>query len=333
MGWVKPVLGACIMAVGFVYVAWEISPWTSNQIRKRPIVSLLIFMVIGSGIGAGAWWIWKNTTGKPRDRLAAPVMWVSPAPIVEGTPLSATQLNAVSPIEGVFTYDPPAGTVLSLGQHALTAMFYARDSEKYMLHTETSSILVIPASPTPSSSTSSLPEHAPPSQFPIVVGANIDWQQILHIENHGRSAITDIRMQWAVFNLDADSYLAKKLVIKNSSFTSNALPLASRIDAGKSMGFHLEKVIPYTGSFKDWNGSLPSEIGLRITFRDSQTGTKYNCFKVFSSIRGLPEPWGDNVGVYSGSPGPLWLNNLPNMIVTEMKDHLKDGSVDYECER
>jgi hypothetical protein len=36
-----------------------------------------------------------------------PVWWSDPAPIVYGTPLSATQLNATSTVAGTFTYNPP----------------------------------------------------------------------------------------------------------------------------------------------------------------------------------------------------------------------------------
>jgi len=43
------------------------------------------------------------------------VSWSSPADIVYGTALSATQLNATSPVPGTFTYTPPAGTVLNAG--------------------------------------------------------------------------------------------------------------------------------------------------------------------------------------------------------------------------
>ena len=47
-------------------------------------------------------------------RQAVPVLtWSVPAPITFGSVLSASQLNATSPIAGMFTYTPAAGAVLS----------------------------------------------------------------------------------------------------------------------------------------------------------------------------------------------------------------------------
>ncbi|MFM7857715.1 MAG: choice-of-anchor tandem repeat GloVer-containing protein, partial [Flammeovirgaceae bacterium] len=43
------------------------------------------------------------------------VTWPTPADISFGTPLSSDQLNATSSVAGVFTYTPPAGTILNLG--------------------------------------------------------------------------------------------------------------------------------------------------------------------------------------------------------------------------
>ena len=49
------------------------------------------------------------------------IAWSDPAPIVYGTPLSATQLNATVNGPGALTYAPPAGTLLGAGSHTLTA--------------------------------------------------------------------------------------------------------------------------------------------------------------------------------------------------------------------
>jgi hypothetical protein len=63
---------------------------------------------------------------------AAPMFtWATPAPITYGTPLSATQLNASSPVAGTFTYSPAAGTVLNAGTQALTATFTPTDTTDY----------------------------------------------------------------------------------------------------------------------------------------------------------------------------------------------------------
>ncbi|HTX76350.1 MAG TPA: hypothetical protein VMD29_09105, partial [Terracidiphilus sp.] len=60
-----------------------------------------------------------------------PIAWTTPAPIVYGTPLSGVQLDASSTLPGSFTYTPAAGTVLTGGQHALTATFAPADTTDY----------------------------------------------------------------------------------------------------------------------------------------------------------------------------------------------------------
>jgi len=55
------------------------------------------------------------------------IAWPTPAPIVYGTALSATQLDATASIAGSFAYDPVAGTVLAAGQHTLKATFTPTD--------------------------------------------------------------------------------------------------------------------------------------------------------------------------------------------------------------
>jgi outer membrane protein assembly factor BamB len=45
------------------------------------------------------------------------VTWSNPADINVGTPLSGSQLNAVASVPGTFTYIPPAGTILAVGNN------------------------------------------------------------------------------------------------------------------------------------------------------------------------------------------------------------------------
>ncbi|RXH54790.1 choice-of-anchor D domain-containing protein [Granulicella sibirica] len=82
---------------------------------------------------------------------AAPVItWPAPASIPLGTPLSATQLDATATgiggaaLPGVFTYAPPAGTVLPSGSQALTATFKPTDSVDYVSAVTTVQILIAP---------------------------------------------------------------------------------------------------------------------------------------------------------------------------------------------
>jgi hypothetical protein len=64
---------------------------------------------------------------------ATPVItWANPADIIDGTPLSATQLNATANVPGAFTYTPATGTVLAPGQHqSLGVVFTPTDLTDY----------------------------------------------------------------------------------------------------------------------------------------------------------------------------------------------------------
>ncbi len=88
------------------------------------------------------------------------INWATPAPIVYGTALSATQLDASSPVAGSFIYSPAAGTVLSVGQQTLNATLTPADTTDYTAGTATVTLNVIPAVPAVSLSTSANPVFA-----------------------------------------------------------------------------------------------------------------------------------------------------------------------------
>jgi len=81
------------------------------------------------------------------NQLTVPIAWASPAPIVYGTTLSSVQLNASTSVPGDFTYDPPAGSVLSLGAQTLHATFTPADDD-YTVTTATTTINVVQGSQT-----------------------------------------------------------------------------------------------------------------------------------------------------------------------------------------
>lgn len=58
----------------------------------------------------------------------ARVTWANPAAIVEGTALSATQLNALASVPGSFSYAPAAGTLLAVGKQTLRVTFTPTDT-------------------------------------------------------------------------------------------------------------------------------------------------------------------------------------------------------------
>ena len=60
------------------------------------------------------------------------VSWSNPAPIVYGTLLGATQLNATTSTAGSFVYSPPAGTLLMAGlNQALSVAFTPNDTANH----------------------------------------------------------------------------------------------------------------------------------------------------------------------------------------------------------
>lgn len=63
---------------------------------------------------------------------ATPILsWAQPERIIQGTPLSAAQLNPTSSVAGTFTFNYPAGTVLPAGSVLLVATFTPTDATNY----------------------------------------------------------------------------------------------------------------------------------------------------------------------------------------------------------
>ena len=59
------------------------------------------------------------------------VTWPAPAPIQYGTPLTALELNASTPVPGTFAYIPGAGTILPVGSNTLGVRFVPTDTLDY----------------------------------------------------------------------------------------------------------------------------------------------------------------------------------------------------------
>jgi len=74
----------------------------------------------------------------------APVLtWPKPGTITLGTALTGIELDATASAAGTFTYNPPAGTVLSLGTHTLTATFTPTNTTNYTSGTISTQINVV----------------------------------------------------------------------------------------------------------------------------------------------------------------------------------------------
>ncbi len=75
------------------------------------------------------------------------VTWSSPAPIVYGTPLGGSQLDATANVPGSFLYSPAAGAVLGVGSDTLSVTFTPSDGTDFTPATATTSITVNQAIP------------------------------------------------------------------------------------------------------------------------------------------------------------------------------------------
>jgi PKD repeat protein len=93
----------------------------------------------------------SNTTTKTSyitvNKSTPTITWGTPANIIYGTPLSATQLNAGANVAGTFTYSPSIGTTLSVGSHTLNVSFVPTDSANYTTTTSSVSLLVLNGDP------------------------------------------------------------------------------------------------------------------------------------------------------------------------------------------
>ncbi|MDB6018143.1 MAG: hypothetical protein JWR19_2632 [Pedosphaera sp.] len=90
----------------------------------------------------------NSTNGTLTITRATPtITWANPADIVYGTALSGTQLNASSPVAGVFTYVPVSGTILNASNaQILSVSFVPTDTVNYSNASTTALVNVLKAS-------------------------------------------------------------------------------------------------------------------------------------------------------------------------------------------
>jgi hypothetical protein len=75
------------------------------------------------------------------------ITWPTPAPIIKGTALSATQLDATATfngnnVAGIFAYSPAAGTILPVGSNTLSVKFSPTDKTDYTTATASVTLVV-----------------------------------------------------------------------------------------------------------------------------------------------------------------------------------------------
>jgi large repetitive protein len=108
------------------------------------------------------------------NKATPAINWATPSPITFGAALSATQLDATSPVAGTFSYSPAAGTMLTGGPQTLTAIFTPTDTLDYTTATATVTLTVKPATPTINWATpAAIPEGTPLSAAQLDATASI----------------------------------------------------------------------------------------------------------------------------------------------------------------
>jgi len=76
------------------------------------------------------------------------ITWATPAAVIYGTALSATQLDATASVPGTFVYTPAAGTVLSIGSQTLSVTFTPTNTVNYTTATDKVTLMVNTPPPT-----------------------------------------------------------------------------------------------------------------------------------------------------------------------------------------
>ena len=88
-----------------------------------------------------------NSWGIEIAGVTAPtIAWTNPPAIIYGTPLDPGQLNATANVPGTFVYNPPAGTLLAVGDNQpLSVTFLPDDTNNYTMTSASALLTVLPA--------------------------------------------------------------------------------------------------------------------------------------------------------------------------------------------
>lgn len=105
--------------------------------------SYTVIATINDGVHTGA-----DTVTMTIIKATPVIVWNDPAPIIFGTALSSTQLDASSSVAGSFAYAPASGTILNAGTYILSTTFTPTDASNYNSATAQVSIAVNKASAT-----------------------------------------------------------------------------------------------------------------------------------------------------------------------------------------
>lgn len=119
-------------------------------------------MVSGCGTRNVAGSTGQSGGTSPAPQKTTPTLtWSQPTPISTSTPLSSTQLDAMSSVAGTFSYNPPAGTLLAAGTQPLVAQFTPTNTSAYNSASISVTITVNAPAPVKTTPTITWPQPAP----------------------------------------------------------------------------------------------------------------------------------------------------------------------------
>jgi hypothetical protein len=136
---------------GCSWIATTVLSWVTVRTSGGSGGGTVAFVVAANASTSsrtGALTIGGRTTTIRQDGLMVPaISWTTPAPITEGTPLGAMQLDATANVPGTFVYSPDAGTVLPAGTYTYTlkATFTPADKTLYATATAYTNLLIVAA--------------------------------------------------------------------------------------------------------------------------------------------------------------------------------------------
>jgi O-glycosyl hydrolase len=143
---------------------------TSYAIRSMLHLALSAsFSTLGCG-GAGT----ASPTSTTTNITMPSITWATPPDILQGTALSAAQLDATANVPGTFTYSPALGTAMNVsGSVTLSTTFMPTDKKDYATATSSVSLNVVPSAGT------AVVDYGAPEQTIRGFGASEAWFGVL----------------------------------------------------------------------------------------------------------------------------------------------------------
>jgi hypothetical protein len=132
---------------GGVTAAWSQNPATASSVLTLTAGSTAAVGSVTATIAGSSGALSATALLPVTVRSTPTITWATPAAIVYGTALSATQLDATANVPGSFVYSPAAGSVLAIGSNRLSAVFTPDDASDYLTATAAVTLAVHAAAP------------------------------------------------------------------------------------------------------------------------------------------------------------------------------------------